>query len=56
MEKLETLAVVLCLSMMAGLGVYTVSILVPGTDLIQQAEAIRRSTHSCPAYWPWNAC
>jgi hypothetical protein len=47
MEKLETLAVVLCVSMLAGLAIYTVSILVPGTDLIQQAEAIRRSTHTC---------
>jgi hypothetical protein len=48
MEKLETLAIVLCVSMLAGLAIYTVSILVPGTDgLIQHAEAIRRSTHQC---------
>jgi hypothetical protein len=48
MEKLETVAIVLCVSMLAGLAIYTVSILVPGTDgLIQHAEAIRRSTHQC---------
>ena len=49
MEKLETLAIVLCVSMLAGLAVYTVDLLnVAGTDgLIQHAEAIRRSTHQC---------
>jgi hypothetical protein len=49
MEKLETLAVVLCVSMLAGLAVYTVDLLnVAGTGgLIQHAEAIRRSTHQC---------
>jgi hypothetical protein len=49
MEKLETVAIVLCVSMLAGLGVYTVALLgMPGTDgLIQHAEAIRRSTHQC---------
>ena len=49
MEKLETLAVVLCVSMLAGLAVYTVELLnVAGTGgLIQHAEAIRRSTHQC---------
>jgi hypothetical protein len=54
MEKLETVAIVLCVSMLAGLAIYTVSILVPGTDgLIQHAEAIRRSTHQCEAAWPF---
>ena len=49
MVKLETVAIVLCVSMLAGLGVYTVALLgMPGTDgLIQHAEAIRRSTHQC---------
>jgi hypothetical protein len=51
MEKLETLAIVLCVSMLAGLAIYTVSILVPGTDLIQQADAIR-STHTCALEQP----
>ena len=55
MEKLETVAVVLCVSMLAGLGVYTVALLgMPGTDgLIQHAEAIRRSTHTCDRV-PWS--
>jgi hypothetical protein len=54
MKKLETLAMVLCVSMLAGLVVYTVDLLnVAGTDgLIQNAEAIRRSTHVCPT-WMW---
>jgi hypothetical protein len=52
MEKLETVAIVLCVSMLAGLAIYTVSILVPGTDLIQQADAIRRSTHTCALEQP----
>ena len=57
MEKLETLAVVLCVSMLAGLVVYTVDLLnIAGTGgLIQNAEAIRRSTHQC-ATPIFNAC
>ena len=57
MEKLETLAIVLCVSMLAGLVVYTVDLLnVAGTGgLIQNAEAIRRSTHQC-ATPIFNAC
>jgi hypothetical protein len=58
MEKLETVAIVLCVSMLAGLGVYTVAILgMPGTDgLIQHAEAIRRSTHQCADPIPIIGC
>lgn len=54
MKKLETVAMVLCVSMLAGLVVYTVDLLnVAGTGgLIQNAEAIRRSTHVCPT-WMW---
>jgi hypothetical protein len=57
MKKLETLAMVLCVSMLAGLVVYTVDLLnVAGTGgLIQNAEAIRRSTHQC-ATPIFNAC
>jgi hypothetical protein len=57
MKKLETLAIVLCVSMLAGLGVYTLALLgMPGTDgLIQHAEAIRRSTHQCVGV-PWWLC
>jgi hypothetical protein len=49
MDKLETLTLVLCVSMLAGLVVYTVDLLnVAGTGgLIQNAEAIRRSSHQC---------
>jgi hypothetical protein len=58
MEKLETVAIVLCVSMLAGLGVYTVALLgMPGTDgLIQHAEAIRRSTHQCADPIPIIGC
>ncbi len=58
MEKLETVAIVLCVSMLAGLGLYTVAILgMPGTDgLIQHAEAIRRSTHQCADPIPIIGC
>jgi hypothetical protein len=54
MAKLETLAIVLCVSMLAGLAVYTLAVLnVPGTEnLVQKAEAIRRSTHQCTYIWP----
>ena len=54
MEKLETLAVVLCVSMLAGLAVYSAALLnLPGADgLIQHAEAVRRSTHVCQG-WMW---
>ena len=57
MKKLETVAMVLCVSMLAGLVVYTVDLLnVAGTGgLIQNAEAIRRSTHQC-ATPIFNAC
>lgn len=58
MLKVETLAIALCVVMLAGLVMYTVDILnVSGTDdLIQQAEAIRRSTHVCPAPIPIFHC
>lgn len=52
MEKLETLAIALCVSMFAGLAVYAIDILLPGDGLIQQAAAIRRSTHQCVYVWP----
>ena len=50
MAKLETLAMMLCITTLAGLAVYTLAILeVPGTHgLLQKAEAIRRSSHQCP--------
>lgn len=44
---LETIALVLCVAMLGGLAVYTIDILVPGAGLVQEAEAIRRSTHQC---------
>ena len=49
MQKVETLAIALCVFAMAGLAMYALDILnLPGTDdLIQQADAIRRSTHQC---------
>lgn len=48
MQKVETLAIALCVFTLAGFAMYAIDILnVPGTDdLIQQAEA-RRSTYSC---------
>jgi hypothetical protein len=51
MEKLETLAIALCVSMFAGVAVYTIDILLPGDGLVQQAAAIRRSTYICDL-WP----
>jgi hypothetical protein len=58
MLKKETLAIALCVVMLAGLAMYTVDILnVSGTDdLIQQAEAIRRSTHQCADPIPIIGC
>ena len=55
MLKLQTLAIALSVFAMAGVAMYALDILnVPGTDdLIQQADAIRRSTHQCPWGWPW---
>ena len=49
MMKVETIAIALCVFTMAGLAMYALDILnVPGTDdLLQQADAIRRSTHQC---------
>jgi hypothetical protein len=49
MTKLETLAIMLCVSVLVGLAVYTLAILdVPGTHgMLQKAEALRRSTHQC---------
>ena len=49
MQKVETLAIALCVFTLAGFAMYAVDILnLPGTDdLIQQADAIRRSTHQC---------
>lgn len=48
MQKVEGLAVVLCMCMLAGLAMYALDILnVPGADhMIQQVNAIR-STHQC---------
>ena len=55
MLKVQTLAIALCVFALAGLAMYSLDLLnVPGTDdLIQQADAIRRSTHQCPGAWPW---
>jgi hypothetical protein len=49
MQKVETLAIALSVFVMAGLAMYALDILnVPGTDdLLQQADAIRRSTNQC---------
>ena len=48
MLKVQTLAIALCVFSFAGIAMYAVDILIPGTDdLIQQADAIRRSTHQC---------
>jgi hypothetical protein len=49
MQKVQTLAIALCVFSLAGFAMYAVDILnVSGTDnLIQQADAIRRSTHVC---------
>ena len=54
MQKVQTLAIALCVFSLAGLAMYALDILsVPGTDdLIQQADAIRRSTHQCNV-WPY---
>lgn len=53
MLKVQTLAIALSVFAMAGLAMYALDILnVPGTDdLIQQADARRRSTHQC-TIWP----
>ena len=48
MQKVETLAIALCVFSLAGFAMYALDILnVPGTELVQQADAIRRSTHQC---------
>ena len=54
MQRVEGLAIVLCMCMLAGLAMYALDILnIPGADhLIQQADA-RRSSHSCS---PWPFC
>ena len=51
MLKVQTLALVLCAFSLGGLAMYTIEILNPGTDILQQAEAIRRSTTCVP--FPW---
>ena len=51
MLKVQTLALMLCALSLAGLAMYTIEILNPGTEIVQQAEVIRRSTHVCP--FPW---
>jgi hypothetical protein len=49
MAKIETFTVALCVAMLAGLVVYTLDVLnVPGADLFQKAEAIKRSSAECP--------
>jgi hypothetical protein len=50
MAKIETFAIALCVAMLAGLAVYTLDVLnVPGADLFQKAEGIRRiATEECP--------
>jgi hypothetical protein len=48
MQKVQTLAIALCVFSFAGVAMYAVDMIMPGTDnLIQQADAIRRSTHVC---------
>jgi hypothetical protein len=48
MTNLQTLAIALCVFSFAGVAMYAVDMIMPGTDsLIQQADAIRRSTHQC---------
>ena len=46
MEKLETLAIALCVSMFAGLAVYTIDILLQGDGLIQQADSYKKKSSS----------
>jgi hypothetical protein len=50
MAKIEMFAIALCVAMLAGLVVYTLDVLnVPGTDLFQKAEGIRRTaSDECP--------
>lgn len=48
MINLQTLAIALCVFSFAGIAMYAVDVMIPGTDgLIQQADAVRRSTHQC---------
>ena len=48
MQKVQTLAIAICVFTLAGVAMYAVDMVMPGTDnLIQQADAIRRSTHQC---------
>ena len=47
MLKVETLAIALFVFSFAGIAIYAVDTLLPGTELVQQADAIRRSTHQC---------
>jgi hypothetical protein len=58
MLKVETLAIALCVFTLAGLAMYAIDILnLAGTDdLIQQADAIRRSTHQCSNLSPILPC
>jgi hypothetical protein len=50
MAKIETFAIALCVAMLTGSVVYTLDVLnMPGADLFQKAEAIKRiSTEECP--------
>jgi hypothetical protein len=49
MAKIETFAIALCVAMLAGLVVYTLDVSnVPGTDLFQKSEAIKRISTECP--------
>jgi hypothetical protein len=54
MLKVETLAIALCVFTLAGFAMYALDMLnIPGADhLVQQANAMRRSTHQCeiPVY------
>ena len=55
MLKVETLAIALCVFTLAGLAMYALDILnIPGADhLVQQANAIRRSTNPNCGTYPW---
>ena len=55
MLKVETLAIALCVFTLAALAMYALDILnIPGADhLIQQANAIRRSSHGCILIPAW---
>ena len=54
MINLQTFTIALCVFKLAGIAIYAVDTLLPGTELGKQADAIRRNTINATTLSPYS--